>query len=173
MERFKKFWFSIDEKIRFILIGGFNAFVSFSIFVVLIHFLADHGVVETRKIYSCLKENITVLNNISFMQFIRQFSLLFAWIFSSFVSFTTQRILVFRARGQMNIIKQYIRCLYTWMVGYIVNVIVLEILASLFLKYNILPPIIELDISQFFALGISSIGTFILFKYFAFKKKKV
>ena len=44
---------------------------------------------------------------------------------------------------------------------------------AFFVKVAIfIPPIIESDIAQAFALVISGIVTYCLFKYFAFKKKK-
>ena len=80
--------------------------------------------------------------------------------------------MVFRARGNSNIFKQYFKCLSTWFIGYLVNVFVLEMLASYFEKVNFLPPVIETDIAQAFALVLSAVVTYVLFKYFAFKKKK-
>lgn len=172
MEKVKNFWFNIHEKIRFIIVGGFNSLVSFLMFVFLVHFFADFFVDDTTRLYNYLREHFAMLKYITFIQFIRQFSLALAWFLSSFVSFTMQRLLVFRARGHANVVKQYVKCLSTWIVGYLVNAVVLEIFVTIFSKTNLLPPVIEIDIAQFFALGLSAIVTFILFKYFAFKKKK-
>ncbi len=173
MDKLKEIWFGINEKIRYIIIGGFNSMVSFLIFVFLIHFFADHCVYKTNLIYNEIRQHITILENITFLQFIRQFCLLLSWVLSSFVSFATQRRLVFRAKGHSHIVKQYIKCLSSWAVGYLVNAIVLELFAMAFAKSDFLSPVIETDIAQFFALGLSAISTFVLFKYFAFKKKTV
>ena len=167
------FWFQIPEKIRFVFIGGFNSLVSFVMFVFLIHLFAQFFVDDTTRLYNYVRiHHIPVLEHISFIQFIRQFSLALAWLLSSFVSFTTQRLLVFRARGQASVVKQYIKCLYTWFIGYLINAITLEIFAQLFEKIDLFPPVIETDIAQAFALVFSAVSTYILFKYFAFKKKK-
>ncbi len=167
------FWFQIPEKIRFVFIGGFNSLVSFVMFVFLIHFFAQFFVDDTTRLYNYIRiHHIPVLEHISFIQFIRQFSLALAWLLSSFVSFTTQRLLVFRAKGQASILKQYIKCLYTWFIGYLINAITLEIFAYIFEKIDLFPTVIETDIAQAFALVFSAISTYVLFKYFAFKKKK-
>ena len=178
MKRFKVFlkkihdvWFHIHEKLRFIIIGGFNSLVSFLIFVFLIHFFAQFFIDDTTRLYECMKTHIKLLEYITFLQFIRQFSLAIAWFSSSFISFTTQRLLVFRARGHSHIIKQYFKCLSTWFIGYLVNAITLEVFAELFRRTDLFSPVIETDISQAFALVFSAIVTYVLFKYFAFKKK--
>ncbi len=178
MKRFKVFlekihdvWFHVPEKLRFIIIGGFNSLVSFLIFVFLIHFFAQFFVDDTTRLYEYMKTHIGFLEYITFLQFIRQFSLALAWFSSSFVSFTTQRLLVFRARGHSHIVKQYCKCLSTWLVGYFVNAVTLEIFAAIFRKTDLFSPVIETDISQAFALTFSAVATYVLFKYFAFKKK--
>lgn len=91
-------WFEISDKIRFILVGCFNAGVSYLVFSII-----------------CLVFGIKYY----------QISLALSWILSSFVSFTTQRFFVFNVRD--NIIKQYCKCCITWTISYVINAIILEI----------------------------------------------
>ena len=98
LERIKNSWFRLSDKIRFVLVGGFNASVSYVIYSLI-----------------CL---------IAGEQFY-QASLATAWVVSSIVSFTTQRCFVFNVEG--NIIKQYFKCCTTWVFSYIINATLLEI----------------------------------------------
>lgn len=97
-ERIKNNWFNLSDKIRFVLVGGFNAGVSYIIYSLI-----------------CL---------IAGEQFY-QASLATAWVISSVVSFTTQRSFVFNIKG--NLIKQYFKCCTTWVFSYIINATLLEI----------------------------------------------
>jgi len=100
-------WFSISDKIRFLIIGTFNAGVSYLIFSLLCFI---------------------------FGVFYYQIALVLSWIISSFSSFAMQRFFVFNING--NIIKQYLKCCTTWVGSYIINACVLEILVK-FLKLNV------------------------------------
>ena len=97
-KRFKEFWFKLPDKIRFLLIGGFNTAFSYSIFSIICFIIGE-----------------------SFYQI----SLASAWIISSIVSYTTQRCFVFNVKG--SIIKQYLKCCTTWFFSYIINATLLEI----------------------------------------------
>ena len=130
----KTFWYNISDKIRFLLVGTFNAGVSYLIYAALLHFILGE------KYY--------------------QFSLALAWIISSFVSFTTQKNLVFC--GQDKIFKEYAKCCVTWFFSYLLNAFVLWILVD---KLFINP-----YLGQIIATGICAIFNYILFKTFAFKK---
>ena len=165
-------WFNIPEKVRFVLVGGFNSFISFVFFVFLLHLFAQFFRDDTLRIYNWCRENFDIFRYIGLRLFVRQLTLALAWFLSSFLSFTTQRLLVFRAKNNSKAYKQYFKCLSTWFVGYLVNAVILEVLATFFEKIDFIPPLIESDIAQAFALVISGIVTYCLFKYFAFKKKK-
>ena len=91
----------------------------------------------------------------------RQICLAAQWVLTSYISFLTQRTFVFQSRG--NKIHEYSKCLLSWTVGYIVNAVMLEV----FFRLNI-----NVYISQIFAIGISSLCTFVLLKYWALIKKK-
>ncbi len=97
----KKFWFGLSDKIRFVLIGGFNAGVSFLIYSVF-----------------CI-----ILGNAYY-----QVALALSWIISSVVSFTTQKFFVFEAKG--NWVREYCKCCTTWVFSYIINAGILEFLVK-------------------------------------------
>ena len=103
----KKYWFKISDKIRFLLVGGFNASVSYMIY---------SG--------ACL-----LLGESAY-----QVALAIAWIISSFVSFTTHKFLVFQGKGIW--IKEYLKCCSTWFFSYLINAGVLEFFVK-YLKLNV------------------------------------
>lgn len=96
-----KKWFNLSDKIRFLLIGGCNAGISYLIYSALVFFLGT----ETYQI-----------------------ALALAWIISSITSFTTQKLFVFNIEG--NIFKQYCKCCTTWVFSYMINAFVLELLVK-------------------------------------------
>ena len=100
-EKFRESWFNISDKIRFLLVGGFNASISYAIFS-LICFVAGEQYYQA--------------------------SLATAWIISSIISFTTQRCFVFNVEG--NFFKQYCKCCTTWVFSYLINATILEILVQ-------------------------------------------
>lgn len=132
-KKLERFWYNIPDKIRFVLVGGFNAGVSYLIYASLLYFLLGE------KYY--------------------QLSLALAWILSSVISFSTQRNLVFRAKG--NIIHQYIKCCVTWFFSYLINAFLLWILVQK-LYANVY-------LGQIIATAGCAIFTYIIFKIFAFK----
>jgi putative flippase GtrA len=129
-------WLKIPHFIRFLIIGGINAVISYIIYVIAILILGQ-------------------------AQY--QLCLALQWIISSFISFLNQKFFVFCTKG--NYVKEYLKCCSTWLVGYFLNVILLEVFVKFIIK--------NVYISQFAALAIVSIFTYILFKVFAFRKKKV
>lgn len=128
----KEYWFKISDKIRFLLVGGFNAGVSYVIYSVICLILGAH---------------------------FYQVALASAWIISSVVSFTTQKFLVFRGKGNWK--KEYVKCCTTWFFSYLINAGLLEIFVKS-LHINVF-------IAQIMATLIASIFTYIIFKKFAFK----
>ena len=127
-------WCQISDKIRFLIIGGLNALISYVIFAIAIFiFGGEHY----------------------------QLCVALQWIISSGISFTNQKIFVFCTKG--NWLKEYIKCCTTWFISYIINAAVLEIIVR-FITKNVF-------IGQFVSIGIASVVTYCLFKYFAFKHK--
>lgn len=82
------------------------------------------------------------------------------WVLSSFISYLNQKFFVFCTRG--NYIKEYLKCCTTWAISYILNVIILEIFVRFIIK--------NVYIAQFISLFLVSVSTYVLFKFFAFKK---
>ena len=125
-------WCSIDDKIRFMIIGFINAVNSYIIFAIALFLIG--------------KEHY-------------QLCVTLQWAISSVFSYLTQKFFVFCTKG--NYIREYLKCCTTWLVSYLLNVVVLELL----IRY-VLP---NAYISQLLSIMIVSIATYILFKYFAFK----
>lgn len=98
IEKIKNFWFGLSDKIRFLLIGGFNAGVSYVIYSLICIIIGEESY---------------------------QLALAAAWVLSSIVSFTTQRYLVFNVKG--NLVKQYLKCCTTWVFSYLINATLLEV----------------------------------------------
>lgn len=132
MEILKK-WYSLPDKIRFLLVGGFNAAFSYIIFALAIFMIG--------------KEHY-------------QICVALQWIISSVFSFINQKIFVFCTKG--NWLQEYLKCWITWFVSYICNAIILEFIVRFVTK--------NVYIGQIFSILMASVITYILFKYFAFKK---
>lgn len=136
MDKIKKLydnWIKIDDKIRFVFIGGLNAAISYIIFAILILILGENH---------------------------HQLCVAGQWVLSSFISYLNQKYFVFLTKG--NYVKEYLKCCSTWAVSYVLNVIILEIILRYLIK--------NVYIAQFVALFTVSVVTYVLFKYFAFKK---
>lgn len=129
----KKFWFNLSDKIRFLLIGGFNAGVSYLIYSIFCIILGQN---------------------------LYQIALALAWLLSSTISFSLQKVLVFQSKG--NWIKEYLKCCVTWFFSYLINAFLLEFIVKN-LHQNVF-------IAQIIATFIAAIFTYVLFKKFAFKK---
>lgn len=119
--------------IKFVLIGTSNTLISFLMFTAFLALLGE-------RYY--------------------QLSLLASWFFSSVISFTLQKTIVFKTKG--NWIKEYVKCLMTWSLGYVINAVSLELIVF-FGELHIL-------LGQIIALILTTIITFLLFKYFVFIK---
>ena len=94
-------WFKISEKLRFLLVGSFNAGFSYLIYSSICFFINES---------------------------LYQYALATAWIITSITSFFTQRFLVFNVKG--NLFKQYLKCCITWFFSYLINAFLLEILVQ-------------------------------------------
>ena len=115
MQKISDFWFKLDDKIRFFIIGCVNAAISYLIFVICLLFLGDE---------------------------LRQLCVALQWIISSVFSYLNQKFFVFGTKG--NYIREYIKCCSTWFVSYILNVIILEILVKYCIKNVLISQFISL-----------------------------
>ena len=95
-------WCKIDDKIRFVLIGGVNAGISYIIFVILLLILGSGHL---------------------------QICIAGQWILSSPISYLNQKFFVFCTKGDY--IKEYLKCWSTWIVSYFLNAIICELLIKL------------------------------------------
>ena len=139
MEKIKELYkkiFLISDKIRFVIIGGINAFISYVIFAAALFLIG--------KDYY-------------------QLCVVLQWVLSSVPSYLNQKFFVFGTKG--NYVKEYLKCCTTWGVSFVLNVIILELLVRFVIK--------NAYIAQIFSIFIVSIVTYVLFKYFAFRKKEV
>ena len=138
MEKIRKIyenWCKIPDKIRFVMVGGYNAGFSYIIFIIAILLIG--------------KEH-------------HQICVALQWIISSVFSFINQKIFVFCTKG--NWFREYFKCCATWVVSYICNAILLEIMLR-FVISNVF-------LAQLISIMASAIVTYILFKHFAFKTCK-
>lgn len=94
-------WFKISEKLRFLLVGSFNAGFSYLIYSSICFFINES---------------------------LYQYALATAWVITSITSFFTQRFFVFNVEG--NLFKQYLKCCITWFFSYLINAFLLEILVQ-------------------------------------------
>ncbi len=129
------FWMRFPEKVRFLLVGGYNTVFSYLIYALFLYM--SNGTQP-------------------------QIALALSFLLSSINSYLTQKIYVFNTRS--NYISEYIRCLGTWSVGYLINTVLLWFFIS-YLEIN--PYVAQLLISI-----IISVNSYVLLKYFAFQKGK-
>ena len=118
--------------VKSLLIGGSNPVISFLLYVLCIQLLGENRY---------------------------QLSLLVSWCFSSFLSFSLQKIVVFKTKG--NWLKEYKRFLLTWAIGYCINAVTLTVTVH-WLALHVI-------ISQLIAISLTTISTFLLFKFFTFR----
>ena len=131
-----KKWFKIPDKIRFLFIGGLNAVISYFVFVLAVFVIGD-------KYY--------------------QICAALQWGISSIFSFVNQKVFVFGTKG--NWIREYLKCCATWLISYIMNALILEVLVK-HCRMNVY-------LAQILSIFSVSVLTYVLFKYFAFRVKKV
>lgn len=129
-----EYWLKLPSVIRFIIIGAINAAISYIIYILAILILGQGNY---------------------------QICVALQWGLSSVISYTNQKFFVFMTKG--NYIKEYLKCCSTWVISYILNVIILEIFVR-YITQNVF-------IAQFISLAIVSAVTYVLFKFFAFKHK--
>ena len=109
LRKIYKYWCKIDDKIRFLFIGGVNFVFSYFLFILFISLLG--------------KENYPVCVALQ-------------WSISSIFSFCNQKYFVFCTKG--NFWQEYIKCCATWIAGCILNEILLKILLHYFTNIYII-----------------------------------
>ena len=142
-------WFRINQKIRFILVGGFNTAVAFLIYYAFLYFTSG------KEQLSLLLMNIVNIN----------------------ISIATMRYYVFQSRG--NWWHEYTKAFSSYIVLYFVNMGLLAFFVKIIhiqetLSQNsILHSIPNLNkaLAQLCCVIIITIITFFVHKYFSFRKK--
>ena len=142
-------WFKINQKIRFILVGGFNTLTSFLLYYMFLYFTGGKEQV------SLLLMNIININ----------------------ISIATMRYYVFQSCG--NFKQEYMKAFSSYVILYFINtgllaffVKIVKIKESLS-PQNILQEVPNLDkaIAQLCCITIITVLTFFVHKYFSFRKK--
>lgn len=128
-------WFEIDERFRFVATAMLNMFIRYLLFV-----------------------GIGVWGILASYQLV----LLSSWVISSFLAFGIYKRLVFRTEG--NHLKEYFKSLLIWIQSYIINALVLALLAGRW-QWNAYA-------AQAVALTLIMGLNYVLFKHFAFKKER-
>ena len=98
-------WCRIPDKIRFLLIGGVNAAISYIIFAAALYILGD------KHYQPCVT---------------------LQWALSSVFCYFNQKSFVLCTKG--NYLNEYLKCCSTWAVSYCLNVVILELLVRFAIK---------------------------------------
>ena len=101
------FWMKFPQKIRFILVGGYNTVISYGIYALILWSINEKS---------------------------PQLALFYSFIISSFHNFLTHKIYVFNTKG--NYLKEYPKCFLTWSISYFFNTLLLAFFTKI-LNYHI------------------------------------
>lgn len=140
-------WFSFPEKLRFLLVGGFNTVFAWSVL-------------------TCLDWLFNQINTASGWGFseisVANAALVVQYIITINFSFITMRYYVFRSHG--NIVKEWVKAWSVYIFIYLINAPSMSLLMWMF------------DLAAWQAQGIylifSTIITFVLHKYYSFRQIK-
>lgn len=100
-KRLFNFWMKFPEKIRFILVGGYNAVISYILYALILWLTDERS---------------------------PQLALFTSFIISTFHNFLTHKIYVFGTKG--NYLKEYPKCLFSWSISYFLNSILLALFTN-------------------------------------------
>lgn len=142
-------WFKQNEKLRFLLVGGFNTSTSFVIYYILLFFTSG------REQLSLFLMNLININ----------------------ISITTMRYYVFRSHG--NFWQEYVKAFSSYIVLYFINVALLAFFVHIVHITENLPedsfwlviPNLNKAVAQICCICIITFITFFVHKYFSFRKK--
>ena len=137
----EKIWFSFPQKIRFLLVGGFNTVFAY-VLLNLLNFLF---------LSLDLAYSETIIANVA---------LIIQYVVSVNVSFITMRYYVFQSHGVW--IQEYIRAWSVYLLLFVINAPIITLFME-FLNW-------DLWLSQAVFLVIETILTFVLHKYYSFRK---
>ena len=141
-------WFRQNEKIRFLLVGGFNTATSFILYYMFLYFSSG------REQLSLFLMNLININ----------------------ISITTMRYYVFRSTG--NFFKEYTKAFSSYIVLYFVNMGLLALFVRMVHisehlsqdSFLLSIPNLNKAVAQICCICIITIITFFVHKYFSFRK---
>lgn len=137
-------WFRLPQKLRFLLVGGFNTVLAYSVFFAL----------------------YWLFNNLNVWQFdkiiVSDFALFVQYCITINVSFITMRYYVFRSHGNWKI--ELIKAWSVYISLFLINAPIIS-----FLIWLGLHPLV----AQAVYLTFSTIVTFLLHKYYSFRESKI
>ena len=142
-------WFKQNEKLRFLLVGGFNTATSFIIYYIFLYFTSG------REQLSLFLMNLVNIN----------------------ISITTMRYYVFRSHG--NFWQEYVKAFSSYIVLYFINMALLAFFVSVVHITEHLSedslwlaiPNLNKAVAQICCICIITVITFFVHKYFSFRKK--
>jgi len=137
----EKIWFKLPQKLRFLLVGGFNTVVSYILLNVL-NILFSHILPNTNKV---------IVTNLA---------LVLQYAITINMSFITMRYYVFQAHG--NFYKEWIKAFSVYIFMYLINAPILSFFISI-LNW-------EVWFAQGIYIIFATILIFILHKYYSFRK---
>ena len=139
----EKIWFRFPQKLRFLLVGGFN-----TVFAYLVLNLLN---ILFRLIFQNILSNIVIIN----------LALIVQYILTINVSFITMRYYVFQSQGKW--LQEWLKAWSVYIFLYLINAPILTFMVAI------------LGWSTWLAQGVylifSTIITFLLHKYYSFRKK--
>jgi len=91
-------WVKFPQKIRFVLVGGWNFVVAYVLFALFLKALGESYV---------------------------QTALVLSFLVSTFHSYFTQKFFVFLTKGRY--VREYLKCLVSWVIGYFENALLLDL----------------------------------------------
>ncbi len=124
-------WMRFPEKLRYLLVGGYNTVVSYALYALFLYMSGNRY---------------------------PQLALFASFLVSSVNSYWTQKIYVFGTKGNWK--REYVRCLFSWGISYLMNMCLLQ--GFLWLGLN---PYV----AQFIALALVTINSYLMLKYIAFQ----
>ncbi len=147
-KKIENLWFSFPQKIRYLLVGGFNTVFAYSVLAMLLWLVG-----KINNIYLWGLNNEIIANTSLFIQYIICIN----------VSFLTMRYYVFQSKGNWK--KEFFKAWSVYLFLYLINAPILTFL-MIFVGLHPL-------VAQALYLIFSTIITFILHKYYSFRQSVV
>ncbi|MBO5038862.1 MAG: GtrA family protein [Alphaproteobacteria bacterium] len=147
-KKLEAIWFKLNQKIRFLLVGGFNTTLSFIIYYIFLY------ITDGKEQLSLLLMNLVNIN----------------------ISIATMRYYVFQSTGSFK--KEYVKAFSSYIVLYCINTGLLALFVRIIRLKEILPsnsifleiPNLNKAAAQLCCICIITVMTFFVHKYFSFRK---